>query len=509
MSNRLGVLALTLFGLTALTARAEKKTVLVATGDCSDPVLVTSARDLRDAASKLLGPQLMEGEVVLDIVRPRPTRSVSELERQIDSARTLFYGGQPERAQELVDRALEELERASPEAKPWPATVNALVLKALIAKGAEKTKEMNDAFRRIARIDLSYKLDPDAYPPSAVSAFESVKKEVMKSKKLPVLLRPETGSAQVFVDGLALGQSPVTAMLLPGTYRVSMVQGTQVSFPHRIEIPRDLKLNVDLAFEGSVGTQPPLCLTGAAEGSAVKLAQLVAAERVIVLRNVAKRGEPPFLSGTVFDLATGKQEREGSVQPELIGNLATFLITGKDATGVQKPAPPVVAVKEPPPPPKKDPEPVVAVKKDAPVADPDPALKAPDSTPPPPAVSASPGTARTVSGVLIGAGGAAVLAGVIIFAVGGCDAQRCDRDRFAAIAPGGMLPPATSSAGVEALELQGKIDANRTGSFALIGVGVGSAVAGIVGLAIFPSAPAQVTIAPTREGGMVGVSGSF
>lgn len=506
MSNRLGVLALTLF---AFTAHAEKKTVLVATGDCSDPVLVTSTRDLRDASVKLLGPQLMEGEVVLDIVRPRPTRSLADLERQIDSARTLFYGGQPERAQELIDRALEELERASPEAKPWQATVNALVLKALIAKGAEKTKDMNDAFRRIARVDAAYKLDPDAYPPSAVSAFEAVKKEVLKSKKFPVLLRPESGTAQVFIDGMLVGQSPVNALLLPGTYRVAMVQGTQLSFPHRIEIPRDLKLSVDLAFEGSVGTQPPLCLSGAAEASAVKLAQLVAAERVIVLRNVARRGEPPFLSGTVFDLSSGKQEREGSVQPELIANLATFLITGKDATGVQKPAPPVVvAAKDPAPPVKKDPDPVV--KKDAPVAD--PAIKKnPDVTPPPPpAVStSSPSTARVVSGVLMGVGGATIVAGVIIFAAGGCSQMPCDRERLDGIAPLGNFPPGTSMAGMEALELQGKVDGNRTASFAVIGAGFGTAVAGIIGLALFPSAPAQVAIVPTREGATVGVSGSF
>ncbi|MFT3706448.1 MAG: hypothetical protein QM817_02155 [Archangium sp.] len=505
MANRFGVLALA--ALVSLPAAAEKKTVVLSTGDCADPSLVSAAKDFRDAASKLLRDQLMEGDVVLDIVRPRATRSLADLERQIDSARTLFYGGQADRASELVDRALEELERASPESKPWNATVNALVLKALIAKGAEHTKDMNDAFRRIARIDINYKLDPDAYPPSAVSAFEAVKKEVVRTRKYPVLLRPETGTATVFVDGFSLGPSPVNAMLLPGSYRVAMVQGAAVSFPHRIEIPRDLKLSVDLAFEGSIGLQPPLCLNGGSEASAVKLAQLVAAERVVLVRNVAKKGEPPFLSGSVFDLASGKQEREGSVQPELISNLATFLITGKDAQGVQRKEPPVVIAA----PAKKDPEPVAK-------KDPDPVARDPDVPPPPPppmvttSASTSPNP-RTISAVLIGVGAAAIAAGIIVYAADGCadrgDHIPCDRPRLAAIAPLGKLPASASMVGMEAMRLLAAVDANRSATLGLIFGGIGLAAAGIVGLVLFPSAPAQVAFTPTRDGALLGLSGRF
>src|SRR4051812_2707381 len=173
----------------ASVAWADRKTVIVAGGDCSDPSLISGAKDFRDTATRLLGGQLMEPEGVLDIVRPRPTRSVQDIERQVESAKALFYGGQSDRALELVERALTELERAPPDAKPWPVTQSALVLQALVQKSLEHPKEMNDAFRRIVRLDPTFKLDPDAHPPSAIAALEAVKKELARARKATLQVR--------------------------------------------------------------------------------------------------------------------------------------------------------------------------------------------------------------------------------------------------------------------------------------------------------------------------------
>src|SRR5688572_17827696 len=119
--------------LAAGTAWAGKTVVLTA-GDCSDAALINSARDFRDAAKPLLSSDVIDDESVLDIVRPRPTRGLADLERQVESAKTLFYGGQNERALEQVQRALLELERAEPDSKPWPLTESALLLQAEIEK---------------------------------------------------------------------------------------------------------------------------------------------------------------------------------------------------------------------------------------------------------------------------------------------------------------------------------------------------------------------------------------
>lgn len=489
-------------------AWAGKKTLVIAAGECADPSLISGAKDFRDTASRLLGPQLMEAEVVLDIVRPRATRSLQDIERQIDSARALFYGGQADRAEGLIDRALDELDRASPESKPWPATQNALVLKALIAKSLDRPKDMADAFRRIARIEPSFKLDPDAHPPSAIAALEAVKKELSRARRSPVLVRVDAGPvATVYVDGQPMGATPLKLELPPGTYRVALTSGGMVSFPHRLDLPKDVKLGIDLAFEGSIGTQAPLCLSGAADAPAVKLAQLVAAENVIILRNVGKRAEPPYLQGTVYDLASGQQERSGSVQPELLSNLATFLVTGKEMMGVAKaggePSKPVVIA---PMPVEKKVEAKVEPKKvdDAPVAAPLPPTAVPLAQQPTFEVKNDSNPGRAVSFTLIGLGVALAVGGAVAFAAG-----TDDRDRLEGISPGGLLPSQTINAGKESLPLMTRIDTNTTASLALMAGGGGAILSGVIGVLLFPAGDVKLSAGPTAQGASMLVQGKF
>ncbi len=474
-------------------AQSGRKTVIVAGGDCADPTLISGAKDFRDTASKLLGGQLMEPEGVLDIVRPRPTRSMQDMERQVDSAKALFYGGHGERALELVERSLVELERASPEAKPWPVTQAALVLTALVQKNLEHPKEMNDAFRRIVRLDPTFKLDPDAHPPSAIAALDAVKKELSRNRKATLQVRVDAGpAATVYVDGLAMGATPLKLELPPGTYRVSLGAPGMVSFPHRVELPRDTKLNVDLTFEGSLGVQAPLCLSGTDDGAAMKLASLVAAENVIILRNTGKRVDPPFINAALLDLSTGKQERGGAVTPDRLARLATFLITGKDQPGIERSGTPEkVAVAEPlklePPPP---PPPLV------------------DARQPTFDVSSGVSTGRVTSFVLLGAGAAAILTGVLVYSSG-----EDDRIRFYGVADqtyGGRLPDSNlPELYPEIVRRMNAIDANQVATGTLIGAGIGAALAGGVGLLLFPNSPTRVSVSPTPSGGAMSVSGRF
>jgi hypothetical protein len=488
---------------------AQSKTVVVAGGDCSDPSLISAAKDFRDSAAKLPDAHLMEPESVLDIVRPRPTRSLQDIERQLESARSLHFSGQDPRALELIERALIELERASPDARPWPLTQSALELQAMVQSALEHFKEMNDALRRIVRLDPTLKLDTNKSPPSVVAGVEALKKEFARTRKSTLLVRVDAGpAATVFIDGQPMGATPLKIELVPGTYRVSLSSPGMLSFPHRVELPRDTKLNVDLAFEGSLGLQVPLCLSGTDDGSAIKLGQLVAADKVIVLRNTAKRGGPPFISGTLFKLADGQQERSGSVMPELLPNLATFLITGKELPGIRMDAPakPVAAiVKEP----VKEPvtEPAKEPVKDAPkatVGQPPPAPVV-EATQPTFNVSGSVSAGRVGSYTLIGVGAVSVIVGAVLF---GSYADA--RDRLVGITrTDGKLPLYELTVGKEALELMKTIDTNRVLSFALIGGGIGAAAAGALGMLLFPAQNTKVAMSVSPGGASVQVSGSF
>jgi hypothetical protein len=482
----------------AQAAWASAPGVVLVAGDCTDPALISAVRDFRGTAERLLGTQLLESEAVLDIVRPRPTRSLQDVERQVDSARSLFYGGQVERALELVERALIELERASPEAKPWALTQQALVLQALIAKALDRPKEMSDAFRRLVRVDASFKLDPDAHPPSAIAALEAVKKELTRARRAQVVVRVEEGpAATVFIDGQALGQTPLKLDLVPGTYRVQLAAAGLVSFPHRLDVPRDTRLGVDLVFEGSVGLQAPLCLSpGADDGAALKLGQLVTAERLIVLRNTAKAGAPTLITGALFELSSGRQARIATVPTEYLGNLAVFLVTGKEQAGLVRdgaaPKPAPESVQAPAAPPVAE-----APRPAAPVVD----ARKPTFQPGQPVSNAG----RVASFALLGAAAAAGLAGGVVWGTGGED-----RRRLAGLTRlDGTFFSSQTPAGQEALTLMRTVDGNNTATFMLVGGAVGAAVAGVVGLVLFPSADAKVTASPSAGGGTVTLSGRF
>lgn len=471
------------------------KTVVLTAGDCSDAALINGARDFRDAARPLLGGDVIEDESVLDIVRPRPARGLQDLSRQVESAKTLFYDGQNERALELVQRAVVELERAEPDSKPWPVLESALLLQAEIEKNLGHVKEMNDAFRRVVRVNPKVKLNADAHAPSVIAAVEVIKKELAKSKKGALQVRVERGpAASVALDGLMVGTTPLKLELAPGSYRVSLFNGGQLSFPHRVEVPREgAQLSVEFGFEGSVSRQAPLCVSAVDDEGALKLAQLVGAEKVIIVRNRAQQGGPTYVSGTLYDLASATEERTGSVAPGLIRNLATFLVTGRSQEGVQqlKPPPMVAAAPAESPPPPPAPATIAAL---------------PSAEVTPAATAVKPGWSplRTAGVVLLASGVAVAGGGVGVYLAGGPTRARLEELKQ----PDGTYGTTerTRAEGTYLVQQRTGFDA---GGISMMAVGGAAAVTGAVLLLVAPSGAPVLTAAPTTGGAQVVVTGSF
>ena len=467
------MLAVVLLGVPAL---AGKKTLVVGSGDCKDGVLLGSVRDFQDLARGLLRSELIEHDDALNRVRPQPTRSLEDLERQVETARSLLYNAQNERALELVNDALLGLERASPQVEPWTATVSALMLSAQIYKNLERLKESNEALRRIVRVDPTYRADPDAWPPSTVRALDAARKEAQHSKKGLLQVSSVAGSGDsVFVDGREVGKTPLRLELPRGTYRLSLLAQEALSFPRVVTLDREEVVQVDMAFEGSLMAQVPLCL-GGADAGALKLATAVEADRLVVLRNTAPKGNPPYVSGVLYDVARGDRVRNAGIRPEQLRDLMMYLFTGKP--DISKEPPPVAEPLTPPPPPPR----VTA--------------------------SASSGFSmsigRIVSLAVVGVGVGIGVVGGVVYAGG-----EADRAQLQTLERDGRLPGSTAGAYSESIGLMQRVDANQATSFTLIGLGAGAVIAGVIGVALYPSLPAKVAVVPTPSGATVSLSGSF
>jgi len=367
-------------------AVASEKALVLGAGDCRDGVLLGSVRDFQDLSRGLLRGDLVEHEDVLAAVRPQPIRSLDDLARQVETARSLLFNSQNERALEVVNDALAGLERASPQVGPWATTANALMLSAQVQKNLEHTKLMNEAFRRILRVEPSYHGDTDAWPPSTIRALEAVRKELQRSKKglLQVTSLGKQG-ASVFVDGREVGKTPLRLELSQGTYRVSVLAKDVVSFPRVVNLGREESVQVDLAFEGSLSAQVPLCLNGEDSGP-VRLGAAVGASRVVVLRNTAQDGNPPYMTGVLYE--SGQRLRSAGVRPRQLRDLMMYLFTGSPDIS-----------KEPPPP--------VVV----PAAQVSPVLQASDT------VARGRSPLKPIAFAALGVGAAAAGAGVVVFAM--------------------------------------------------------------------------------------------
>ncbi len=489
--------------ITATVAMAAPKTLVVGAGDCQSVELVTGLNDFSGALREKLKSDLYEPDVVLDIVRPRPTRSLEDVERQVESARTLFYNGQHDRALDLLKQALAELERAPLAGQPWKVTAPALALQGVVLTSLNKKGDAAEAFRRVLRVEPAHTLSSDEFTPSVISQFELFRKELARQKKGVTQVQSTPPGAEVLVEGRVMGVTPLKLELPPSTYRVAVRANDRVSYLRVIAVPCDALIQVDLASEGALVTQAPLCLAAKdklAEAAGLKLANTVTADDLIVVRLEGSKGAPGQFVASRYEIRSGSMVREGRVQAPTrgkpaFGSLATFLLTGQGsslivsaeagATVAAKPGELPVVASKPPPPPAVEPPPALAEA--------------------PPSREGTISAGRVASFALMGAGVASAAGGLVAWINGGADRTRLAMLRQA----NGKLPEPTEPGHRESLDIIARADLNQTVTFSLLGAGAGLAAAGLISFFVFPAETVALTAVPSSTGAGVFVSGSF
>lgn len=515
---REGLVRLSVFVVIVIAglAQAAPRTLVVGTGSCQSVELVTALNEFGGALREQLKADLYESDVVLDIVRPRPSRTIEDIERQVESARTLFYNGQNDRSLDLIKQALSELERAPTVGQPWRVLAPALTLQGVVLLTAGKKTDALDSFRRVLRVEPQYALNADDFTPGVIAQFEALRKELSRSRKSAVVVQSTPPGAEIVVEGRVIGTTPLKFELLPASYRLLVRSGDRSSFLRVLTTPRDSLVQIDLASEGALATKSPLCLSAtgkAAEAAALKLANTVTADDVVIVRLEGAKDGPGQLAAARFEIRSGAMLREGRVLSPTKGKpayeaLATFLLTGQGSAAVLTPeaaakaiAPQVVA------------EPVAVVQPAVvtpPVATTEPvaAPKIVEAPPPaPPVVTATNGmsTARVMSFSLMGVGAAALVAGAITFGLGTADRAAASMRQV-----NGKLPDPAEPEHRRVLDAINRADLNQTIAFTFLGAGVGAATAGLLTFFLFPGSEVpQVAIVPSSGSLSVTIGQSF
>ncbi|MET0402420.1 MAG: PEGA domain-containing protein [Cystobacter sp.] len=487
------MLTLTLGG----ASHAAPRRVVLASGDCADAALSSQTKALHDTLLARSQESLLTSADFTERLFPQPSGTLPDIQRQFEAARGQFYEAHYGRAAQGLAEVLEQVVRLPVGETRWKLSVDIWLLQAMTLRSLGKTKESDDAFRNVLRLDTRYQLDPDYYTPSTRQSFDKVRRELVRTKKVKLSVKSTLPSSEVFLDGLSVGQTPLTLEVPPGTYALTVKKGDAVSLPRQLPVQEETPVLVDLAYEGSFTATPFPCLATPESGEqglthAVRLGGALGVEEVIVVRLEGARGGPTWLAATVLNVEGGQKQREGGLKThgldapsESLSALVDFITTGKAPPNVVVTRPDLLAPWETPTP-----------------AAPAPVLEA-TAVPRPP----GPGAVRVTSYVTMGLGAAALAAagGVRLSAEQEWTALRRDH-----LNENGRVDAqdATGRRLVEQLARKGRLLNGL-----LIGSGAALATGGLLFL-VSPSPratppPVSVDVTAGPEGASASLSGTF
>ncbi|HEX8704526.1 MAG TPA: PEGA domain-containing protein, partial [Myxococcaceae bacterium] len=324
--------------------QAAPKRMVVASGDCKDLELSSHAKAFHDALKARQEPEsVLSSAAFSERLFPPASRSFEDIQRQLDAAQDQFYEARYARAEQAIHEALKEISRLPVGEPRWQLYAHAQLLHALNYRSMGKVKESDAAFLNVLRLKPQHKLDATLYAPSIRQAFEKQRAELAKAKKVKLAVKSTLPASDVYLDGLKVGQTPLNVEVLAGTYDITVMKGSAVSFPRQVQAQgSDTPLLVDLAYEGAVSASPFPCLASSNRadertlGHAVRLGGTLGVEEVILMRLERPSSGPNWFAATVLNVEGGQKVREGGFKTQgleapadSLSALVDFVTTGK------------------------------------------------------------------------------------------------------------------------------------------------------------------------------------
>jgi len=401
-------------------AQAAPRRMVVASGECKDLELSSHAKAFHDALKARQEPEsVLSAAAFSERLFPPASKSFEDIQRQLDAAQDQFYEARYSKAEQAINEALKEISRLPVGEPRWQLYANAQLLHALNYRSMGKNKESDAAFLHVLRLKPQYKLDAAQYAPSIRQAFEKLRGELGKAKKVKLAVKSTVPASDVYLDGLKVGQTPLTVEVLAGTYDITVMKGSAMSFPRQVQAQgADTPILVDLAYEGAVSASPFPCLASANKadertlGHAVRLGGTLGVEEIILVRLERPSSGPNWFAAVVLNVEGGQKVREGGFKTQgldapadSLSALVEFVTTGKATPNLVVPSTHGTAPWAPFP------------TSDAPIVSADPSLPAPDPRPEGGVAAQGPGSTprggstpglRVASYVALGVGAAAL-----------------------------------------------------------------------------------------------------
>ncbi len=231
MFRHLGVvaIALSMSGSALAAKKAEVAVVGLHISGADDEQAISAAEQLTEALDRTGSVDVVEaGEVrarlsgredlVIEGTFLGPGRAM------LDEGQVLYERADFENAIPVLDDAVAALRAGLPGAKDSKDLIEALLLLGLAQAGIGELDAARAAYKQVAVLDSSRRLDPVRYAPKIVALFDEVREQVASLPTANLSVQGPDGEHEVFVDGRSVGNAPLVVKdLPPGTHYVLVV----------------------------------------------------------------------------------------------------------------------------------------------------------------------------------------------------------------------------------------------------------------------------------------------
>ncbi|MFT3913206.1 MAG: hypothetical protein QM704_03670 [Anaeromyxobacteraceae bacterium] len=328
--------------------------------------------------------------------------SLAELDRAYGGALATYQNGEFESAVRTLRAIVEDLEKVPEGPEAYSQWVRANLRLAHAAGSVGLDPVVEEAMDKLIRTEPTLEPEPDQYSPAYRRKYEAARKRVRALARHKLLLEARGGPGTLYLNGRRMGTvgpAPLELDLPAGSYRVGAAAGALRVPTFTVELTENRKALLDFTLAEAVrpNAGPGLALAGADRPAGIiRAGAWLGVDKLLTVTRLQESGVS-FLVGAIHDVRRGAMLREGQVRivaggvPAVsLGALASFLLTGQQARGVEERAPQAQpAAQTSAPAPAQAPAPAVGVAK-PPVTAPLPASASPAPMvplPPPPATA--------------------------------------------------------------------------------------------------------------------------
>ena len=334
--------------LLAGSAGAAEKIGVIAIGDPPygpDADLTELAHQLRAACRDRVGGVEEVPTMRAHLLGQASNATLSELDRAYGGALAVYQNGEFDSALRTLRAIVEDLENLPEGEEAYEQWKRALLRLVHVAQTIGDEREVDRTLVRLAMTEPSLQPDPEQYSPTYRRRFEAAKGKVraLPKRRLQILSEGRPGVA--YVNGRAMGVTPITLTLPAGTYRIGGAAGALRVPSFSVDLEgedRMVVLDFALAEALRVNAGPGLALPAPQRAyGIIRAGAWLGVDKLVVASRVSEAGAD-FLLGSIYDVRRGALLREGSVRmvaggvPSVnLGALSSFLFTGQSSRDVQ------------------------------------------------------------------------------------------------------------------------------------------------------------------------------